>query len=127
MAASNGSATGAQQQHSQFKWRVETSTSSAGSTGENPHEIYSRLILDRLEPGAAGFYECDVSSVSGVFAGAGYTSEQLAGTSPGQAHGGGQDGLSPPPHLSSNQLQTQASGGAGEKLRRLFGLLVNGK
>ena len=46
--------------------------------------------------------------------------------SPGQSHGTAQEGLSSPAHLSSIQLQTQASGG-GEKLRRLFGLLVNGK
>lgn len=79
------------------KWRVETSSSGVGS---GQYEIVSRLIMDKAEPSSAGLYECEVSA-----------------NMPDSAN---ELGL----HSSSGG---NSNTGVGDRLRRLFGLLVNGK
>lgn len=102
-------ATGAGQQQvnneSQYaRWRVET------SQGASQHEIYSRLVLDKAEPSGSGVYECEVVSSAAAPA-----DNELAGL---QLEAGG---------AYQRLGQTPTSSAPGDKLRRLFGLLVNGK
>lgn len=84
----------------QLRWRIES------SPGTSQHETYSRLIFDLIQPSGSGLYECEVSS-------------QLASDS-GAASS--LDGFQRP------QTSTSAVGSSsGDKLHRLFGLVVNGK
>lgn len=82
------------------RWRLETSAGSA------QHEIYSRLSLDKAEPGHSGLYECEVAAL-----------EQANSAGAGNAH-------LPDNLAAGNQAHLVLS---GDKLRRVFGLLVNGK
>lgn len=72
-------------------WRVDASTSSRG-----PHELVSRLSVDRAEPAMQGLYECEASVASADVAAVDSTQQQ-------------------------QQQQQQDS------LKRLFGLVINGK
>ena len=71
----------------------------AHSSGQ--HELSSRLILDRAEPNISGLYECEASSSS---------------TGLESGHSGQID------RITLREQQTPA-----DRLRRLFGVLVNGK
>ena len=82
-----------------MRWRVET------SGGSSQHEIHSRLLLDRADSNQHGLFECEVVAASSQTGSAGGTSGDLNGE-------------------PANEQQAVA---AGDKLRRLFGLLVNGK
>lgn len=81
------------------RWRLETSAGSA------QHEIYSRLSLDKADPGHNGLYECEVAAL------------EQANSAGGSAH-------LPDNLAAGNQAHLVLS---GDKLRRVFGLLVNGK
>jgi len=71
------------------------------SAGLSQHETYSRLVVDKAEVNNGGLYEC----------------EAVAGAEPSAG------GL-----LQHSSLDHQGgAGGGGDKLRRFFGLLVNGK
>lgn len=81
------------------QWRIETQA-------QGQHELYSRLILDRADANNNGLYECEASS---------------APASAGIA-GGGEIGMQQQqqkPMISREQ--------PADRLRRLFGVLVNGK
>lgn len=85
----------------QLRWRIEMNSGQSTSNGQQ-HEIYSRLILDRLDPGASGLFECEVFTLSDQQ----YINKHMdVGTI--VAHG--------------ERLSTS------DRLRRYFGLFVNGK
>lgn len=85
--------------------RIET------SQGNAPYESYSRLIIDKADLAHNGLYECEVTADQSVIGGS----------------------MSSDQHQAMLLLQQQPQSGAsvanasGDKLRRLFGLLVNGK
>ena len=80
-----------------------------GALESEQHELYSRLSLERLEPSASGLYECEVLA----------TGEQQ----PQQQQ---QQLLSSHLQLDSRAPPPPANSGA-DRLRRLFGLHVQGK
>lgn len=99
------------------RWRIETSTGGGGGSGGNLNsnsqlETYSRLLLDRADPINNGIYECEV-----VTGGADPASGNLLADHGHPQRGGG--GI-------ASSLPVTPIGG-GEQLRRLFGLVVNGK
>lgn len=87
------------------RWHLETSAGSA------PHEIYSRLVLNKAEPGHSGLYECEVAALEQANLISGAHLDSLT------ANNGGSGGSNVNAHLVLS----------GDKLRRVFGLLVNGK
>lgn len=90
------------------RWRIEA------NSGANQHETYSRLVLERLEPSGSGLYECEVTSGSSDGPGAASEVGQFGSSLGNNLH-----------HQPDSGHQQQAAG--IDKLRRLFGLLVNGK
>ena len=87
----------------QLRWRIETNSGSSSGSPMQQREIYSRLVIDRVEPGASGLFECVISS--------GPQESQL-------------DSLSA---LNGHLGQRPPSSGPDDRLRKLFGLFVNGK
>ena len=71
------------------------------SPGAVQHELHSRLILDKADTNHDGLYECEVTPV------------EVVASSIMTEHG-------------HHQQQTMVNH-YGDKLRKLFGLLVNGK
>lgn len=89
-----------------MRWRVET------SAGATQHEIVSRLVLDRAEAQHNGVYECEVAALE--------PNEQLAllvAAGSSGFHG----------HQQLQQANSNGGNANGDKLRRLFGLVVNGE
>lgn len=79
---------------------------SFGPVGQ--HEIYSRLVLDKADALAAdGIYECEASSTI--------------------APGGGIDQSTGVPAREQSSSGSSVPSMSVERLRRLFGLIVNGK
>lgn len=70
------------------------------NSGVSQHEIHSRLVLDKVDANQMGLYECEVATI-----------EPLSLASVALAAAGHQQ----------QQVNT------GDKLRKLFGLIVNGK
>lgn len=81
--AGRGSSLEALGQNETARWRVES------GPGADPHELHSRLVLDRAEAASNGLYECEATALEGATNGE-------------------------PAHQA-------------DRLRRLFGLVVNGK
>lgn len=86
------------------RWRVETV--SGGSADQL--ETRSRLSIDRLDANSNGLYECEADTATGGYHQSGSLGGQLGADQSGQA-------------------QQPGGGGGGERLRKLFGLIVNGK
>lgn len=89
-----------------FRWRIELADGDTAITNINDNELYSRLVLDKLEPEVAnGLYLCEISSFDG--------------SNDDKAAAGGSSDLSP----SGNHLLSVSS----DKLYRYFGLHIQGK
>lgn len=91
-----------------LRWRIETNSGSGGS--QQQQEIYSRLILDHLDPSANGLFECEVASL--------LATSQASQTS---------DHQSDQTNLGFNQRLSPHSALPGDRLKKYFGLFVNGK
>lgn len=82
-------------------WRIETMISGGGAGAQ--HELYSRLVLDKAEVNHNGIYECEVVAAEPIV-----HSTNLGGSIVS----------------SHNNRDTQI---LGDRLQKLFGLVINGK
>lgn len=101
-----------------MRWRVES------SVGLAQHEIRSRLILDKADAGSQAIYECEASALEPQQQQQQQHQSSSSSSSSSTSGAALNSALSSLSHASGELAKQQLT---GDKLRRFFGLLVNGK